>query len=101
MSGPARPVLRNSGVDVATLAVPALRRRSRTGTIIGDRARITLPARTDFFIRRVREHPPPAIRTNPRWRVSAYATNPDCVGLLPVRFQQHMPKLPTADISWK
>ena len=56
-------------------------------------ADIGLPGEDGYsFIRRVRAHSIPAIRSVPAIAVTAYATVPDRAEALAVGFQQHLPK---------
>ena len=86
--------LRNSGADVMAFAAAgdafAALDRVRPSVIVAD---IALPDEDGYsFIRRVRAHATPAIRTIPAIAVTAYATIPDRAEALAVGFQRHMPK---------
>jgi CheY-like chemotaxis protein len=86
--------LRSSGADVAEFGTAseafAALDRVRPSVIVAD---IALPDEDGYsFIRRVRAHSTPAIRTIPAIAVTAYATMPDRAEALAVGFQQHLPK---------
>jgi PAS domain S-box-containing protein len=86
--------LRNSGAAVAAFGAArdafAALDRVRPSVIVAD---IALPEEDGYsFIRRVRAHSTPAIRSVPAIAVTAYATIPDRAEALAVGFQQHLPK---------
>jgi PAS domain S-box-containing protein len=86
--------LRRSGAAVTAFATArdayAALERIRPSVIVAD---IALPDEDGYsFIRRVRAHSTPAIRSVPAIAVTAYATIPDREEALAVGFQQHLAK---------